>query len=370
MNVNLLDPIKLCQVTVSAELQQKFLYLNLGEVAALSHFYNSNIFTVFLVVFIHELFFFFRTECPPNTTIVPTLAATRPQHQQPNPASNSISNSNNLLRRLANSQYQSYTTALTVTIAVGCFLLLLNILIFAGIYYQREKRATDAKKKEELTEAEQRCSPSSLGHDKCGKNSRKSSLQSTSGFNLGGSFGEYSCYDEKIQCKEKHALADICSVELPLQEFKCGGNGSGGSESNTNSLRRSQLTNGDGYKHSLTNLMLYPPTYSTQPGSSSAPSTVNGLVTYHQFHKSQQAEQCNQSTQSEPPRQDVGTSAMDKDSDQQNSEDGEVSPGIPEPPPPPRSVAPFGGGGILRQQGGPQTPSATKKRVQIQEISV
>ena len=32
-----------------------------------------------------------------------------------------------------------YSTALSVTIAIGCSLLLLNILIFAGVYYQREK---------------------------------------------------------------------------------------------------------------------------------------------------------------------------------------------------------------------------------------
>lgn len=364
----------------------------------------------FLVFFTLSVFPF--AECPPNTTIVPTIAATRPQQQQNHGATNSISNNNHLLRRLANSQYQSYTTALTVTIAVGCFLLLLNILIFAGIYYQREKRATDAKKKEELTEAENRCSPSS-NHDKCkgacgggggngggsgggcgtGSNSRKASIQSTSGFTIGGSFGEYSCYDEKIQCKEKHALADICSVELPMQEFKCGN----GTESNTSSLRRSINKTGNGtglhmdsigmdngagntsgYKSNINNLMLYPPIYSTQAGSSAGGGggvgggTTNGLVSYHQFHKSQPvAEQCNQSTQSEiPDVQDVGTGAMDNDVDVLNREDdGECSPGIPEPPPPPRQNAPFQGG-ILRQQGGPTTPSAAKKRVQIQEISV
>jgi neuroligin len=47
-------------------------------------------------------------------------------------------NNHNLLRKLASSHYQSYTTALTVTIAVDSFLLLLNILIFAGIYHQRD----------------------------------------------------------------------------------------------------------------------------------------------------------------------------------------------------------------------------------------
>ncbi|KAG4072555.1 hypothetical protein HA402_004644 [Bradysia odoriphaga] len=300
------------------------------------------------------------TECPPNTTIVPTLAATRPQQNQ---GTNSITTNNNLLRRLANTQYPSYTTALTLTVAVGCFLLLLNILIFAGIYYQREKRATDAKKKEELTEAEIRCSPS-INHDKCGKSSRKSSLQSVSGFNPVPNFGEYSCYDEKIQCKEKHNLADICSVELPLQEFKC----ANGSESNTSSLRRSMKS--DSYKHNLNNLMHYPPTYSSPHPSEPGSSTSNGLVMYTQFNRtaSSTTEQCNQSTQSDiPDVQDVGTGVMQTDVDDNNS--GECSPGIPEPPPPPRSAAPYQGG-ILRQQGGPSTPAASKKRVQIQEISV
>ncbi|XP_070388307.1 neuroligin-4, Y-linked-like isoform X2 [Dermacentor albipictus] len=42
-----------------------------------------------------------------------------------------------------------YSTALGVTIAVGCSLLILNVLIFAGVYYQRDKagRATDKSKK-------------------------------------------------------------------------------------------------------------------------------------------------------------------------------------------------------------------------------
>ncbi|GIY14880.1 neuroligin-4, X-linked [Caerostris extrusa] len=32
-----------------------------------------------------------------------------------------------------------YSTALSVTIIVGCSLLILNILIFVGVYYQRDK---------------------------------------------------------------------------------------------------------------------------------------------------------------------------------------------------------------------------------------
>lgn len=42
-------------------------------------------------------------------------------------------------------QQTSYSTALSVTIAVGCSLLILNILIFAGVYYQRDKNRMEMK---------------------------------------------------------------------------------------------------------------------------------------------------------------------------------------------------------------------------------
>lgn len=69
-------------------------------------------------------------------------------------ASTGIIGNLELLRRLSGKQFQSYTTALIATVAVGCFLLILNVLIFAGIYHQREKRARDAKTKEELQESD------------------------------------------------------------------------------------------------------------------------------------------------------------------------------------------------------------------------
>ncbi|XP_055837104.1 uncharacterized protein LOC129905603 [Episyrphus balteatus] len=59
-----------------------------------------------------------------------------------------------VLRRLTGKQLQSYTAAFMATVAVGCFLLVLNVIIFAGIYHQREKRAKDNKKKEQLEEHE------------------------------------------------------------------------------------------------------------------------------------------------------------------------------------------------------------------------
>ncbi|KAJ9588868.1 hypothetical protein L9F63_017841, partial [Diploptera punctata] len=44
-----------------------------------------------------------------------------------------------ILQRLATRHYYSYTAALGVTVGVGCLLLVLNMLIFAGIYYQRDR---------------------------------------------------------------------------------------------------------------------------------------------------------------------------------------------------------------------------------------
>ena len=43
------------------------------------------------------------------------------------------------------SLFESYTTALSVTIGIGCSLLILNVLIFAGVYYQRDKTRMEAK---------------------------------------------------------------------------------------------------------------------------------------------------------------------------------------------------------------------------------
>lgn len=56
----------------------------------------------------------------------------------------------------------SYTAALGVTVGVGCLLLILNMLIFAGIYYQRDR----SRRKNRLgrrTSNEKSSSGSSLG---------------------------------------------------------------------------------------------------------------------------------------------------------------------------------------------------------------
>lgn len=148
------------------------------------------------------------TECPPNATVAPAQ------------------NDDALLRRLASSHYQSYTAALTVTIAVGCFLLLLNVLIFAGIYHQRGSRPR--RSKDDLAEAGS--SSSSDNYD--GKLDYEVRAFDGKGFGFecksahvprgSGSkfdlrtlsdcgeptFGEYSCYDEKHRAARR-SLPDV-----------------------------------------------------------------------------------------------------------------------------------------------------------------
>ncbi|CAH0557628.1 unnamed protein product [Brassicogethes aeneus] len=129
------------------------------------------------------------TECPPNQTL-PTIIKN--------------TNSNNLLRKLASSHYQSYTTALTVTIAVGCFLLLLNVLIFAGIYHQRDRGKSKQKQKEELAEA-----------GSCSSGSGEAYYNKSYNLQRAGSFERKPTHSEY----DKRTLADLQMTELPLQEF-------------------------------------------------------------------------------------------------------------------------------------------------------
>lgn len=308
--------------------------------------------------YVYNKKYIYKVECPPNTTIVPTIAATRPQHNSNGGTSGSSNNSNDnsLLKRLASTHLQSYATALTITIAVGCFLLLLNVFIFAAIYYQREKRANYTKRKEELTETDLINSSSSpsieryqhklINAGQIGSCSRKSSMQSLAGNN---GFGEY-----ELHLKEK-----LCTVELPMQEFKCpstsnsssitGCIGSGGVSSSQSIIQQHCPTpqHHNIIQHNNESLVVYPPTYSSHPPSDNSDSIRNVHV-----------EHCHQATQATSTDNNLIMSESDRD----------LSPGIPEPPPPPKGI-PFQGG-ILRNQGGPSTPSTSKKRVQIQEISV
>lgn len=56
-----------------------------------------------------------------------------------------INASTDTLNSLEAAGYAAYSTALSVTIAIGCSLLILNVLIFAGVYYQRDKTRLEVK---------------------------------------------------------------------------------------------------------------------------------------------------------------------------------------------------------------------------------
>lgn len=276
------------------------------------------------------------TECTPNVSAPPittTAPTTTQSPQQPHPKLSP--GPNNLLRKFASNHYQSYTTALTVTIAVGIFLLLLNILIFAGIYHQRDRNVAVAtaaaaaavataaaaaasstnttvcyaehKKKERLLEAG--CSASET-LSTSGKLSRLSSFVLTDHSSISSS-----------PPSNKQKLAQ--ELELQLQEFQCSPPPGGGKR-----------------------LSLDPPSYiiNKSPGAkrSRTPSPCVDVAA--------------QNNQLQP--HDRGIEELEDDLDDEF---------LPDPPPPPKAPAPNICPGILRQPG---TPGSAKKRVQIQEISV
>ncbi|XP_034231440.1 neuroligin-1 [Thrips palmi] len=158
---------------------------------------------------------------PPSTPTTPSEAggpgAINVETLRPN---NNNVNNNILLRKFANSHYQSYTTALSVTIAVGCFLLLLNILIFFGIYHQRdrasnaEKKKKQRKKKEELADS---CSSSSAdGHHLETKHALAALVDEMPGHGGHGGHGMAGMSGMGLA-----GMATSPMVDMPLQEFNC-----------------------------------------------------------------------------------------------------------------------------------------------------
>ncbi|XP_060802577.1 neuroligin-1 [Amyelois transitella] len=78
-------------------------------------------------------------ECEPSPSPRPALSAL--PAPRPTPREDSLT---------LDSQYYSYTVALGVTVGAGCFLLALNVLVFAGIYLQRgRRRATHRRPRRE-----------------------------------------------------------------------------------------------------------------------------------------------------------------------------------------------------------------------------
>lgn len=311
-----------------------------------------------------------------------------------------------VLRRLSGKQFQSYTTALVATVAVGCFLLILNILIFAGIYHQREKRARDAKTKEELQDNDTSKNSSMLKLNALGS---ETGSFNGSGAGVSGKttvvFGEYSCYDEKsLQTKDEKLIVELpppqmldpnwaaCSTSTldllktkhhtPLDtSYTLSNVVPINTESQTDHLMAVNAMEMATYNPMSTGLIIDPSLAATTSSGllSKRGSFVGstGQLNQYDFASVQSSDQM-----SFKDIENAVKASATMDDDITHDDD------IPEPPPPPRSFhsmqqqqqtstnastgASGSGGGILRQAGTTSSTQAGggKKRVHIQEISV
>ncbi|XP_017763246.1 PREDICTED: neuroligin-4, X-linked-like [Eufriesea mexicana] len=94
---------------------------------------------------------------PPTTTDY--NAATCVSYIQNTNFQNVHNTSTDPLASLDAAGYAAYSTALSVTIAIGCSLLILNVLIFAGVYYQRDKTRLEVKSLQQQQLLNQQCGP-------------------------------------------------------------------------------------------------------------------------------------------------------------------------------------------------------------------
>lgn len=304
------------------------------------------------------------TECPPNMTVMPPIAATYPQRNQ----MNTIDSSKDIINQLANSQYQNYSTAFNITIGVGCFLLLLNVIIFSAIYYQREKHANLNKQKEnaiseDALHDESTSTEGRFEQQKIVRNFEKDDTGSKSNIKFqcvssGASLNDYSCFEQGSDMKKKCIIVDVCSSELPLKEYPY----TSPRGSTTGSIHRTVTP--EIYKNlSHENLTAVPQAYSSQPSSMSDSSSITVSTSHPMRHNASTTtgDQCTQSEQAcLPETQEIGTTVNEVDLDY-SSMMMETSQAT-------RSAGFHGG--ILRQQTGSVIHGTAKKRVQIQEISV
>ncbi|XP_066143769.1 neuroligin-4, X-linked-like [Euwallacea fornicatus] len=80
-----------------------------------------------------------------DTAAVTTCLSIAPTGYNPQVIYQGQTNQTDSLASLEAAGYAAYSTALSVTIAIGCSLLILNVLIFAGVYYQRDKTRMEVK---------------------------------------------------------------------------------------------------------------------------------------------------------------------------------------------------------------------------------
>ena len=95
-----------------------------------------------------KLYFLVRIRCVERNVTLLTLIPFVPGDEE---------SGEELLQKLATRHYYSYTAALGVTVGVGCLLLILNMLIFAGIYYQRDR---DRRRQNHVRSSRSNSSPS------------------------------------------------------------------------------------------------------------------------------------------------------------------------------------------------------------------
>ncbi|XP_030557383.1 uncharacterized protein LOC115760260 isoform X1 [Drosophila novamexicana] len=294
-------------------------------------------------------------------------------------ASTGIIGNLELLRRLSGKQFQSYTTALIATVAVGCFLLILNVLIFAGIYHQREKRARDAKTKEELQDGDTSKNSSILKLNAAGSGDAVGS----DAYTLSGAvvdtkggmsmvFGEYSCYDEKTkQLKEEQLLVELPPQPHPAQTTLLMDNWEACSTSTLDLLktRPAAAQPSSGTHIEMVSYNALPALVETNPLPGSKRGSFLDTSGQLQFDYAVQSSD----QMSFKAIEEAVKAAASSDSDIMRDDD------IPEPPPPPRSFLAAQQQqqqqqmGILRQAGaagGASSSGGGKKRVHIQEISV
>ncbi|KAJ0181523.1 hypothetical protein K1T71_002245 [Dendrolimus kikuchii] len=106
-------------------------------------------------------------ECEPSPSPRPALSAL--PSPQPTPKEDSLT---------LDTQYYSYTVALGVTVGAGCFLLALNVLVFAGIYLQRGRRRNTHRRPRREGSCNSRSGTGSLSLDPTSATSpRKSTLK-------------------------------------------------------------------------------------------------------------------------------------------------------------------------------------------------
>uniref|UniRef100_A0A0K8U6Y3 Neuroligin-1 n=1 Tax=Bactrocera latifrons TaxID=174628 RepID=A0A0K8U6Y3_BACLA len=306
-----------------------------------------------------------------------------------------------MFRRLSGKQFPSYTTALVATVAVGCFLLTLNILIFAGIYHQREKRARDAKTKEELQDTNETSKTASiLKLNTLGDDDGSMRFDALTSGKSTVVFSEYNYYDEKPPkgCgKDEKLLVELPPTQTTAHMELNWPGGGGGSSSTLDLLKTKhhsalEAANYSGCKEAAADMQhlqgisnIEMATYSAQmplaPGiavleTALMPSRRSSFMA----SGSQTSMQFDYAVQSSDQLsfKEIENAVKVSNDDIVNDLDDD----IPEPPPPPRSFQSAHlqqqqqqqqqqQGGILRSSGSNTVSSTSgKKRVHIQEISV